>query len=50
MFTEQISRRPHHERQPVEHLVYHECTYKDIVYGLDTPINTIKSRSRRARV
>lgn len=44
-----ISNLPHHERQPVELLVYHGCSYKDIAIRLDVSINTIKTRIMRAR-
>ncbi len=44
-----ISTLPCHERQPVELLVYHDCSYKDISIRLETPVNTIKTRVKRAR-
>ena len=39
---------PHHERQPIELLVYHGCSYNDIAIRLDAPVNTIKTRVKRA--
>ena len=44
-----ISTLPCHERQPVELLVYHGLSYKEIAIRLDTPMNTIKTRMMRAR-
>jgi RNA polymerase sigma-70 factor, ECF subfamily len=44
-----ISALPRHERQPIEFLVYHGCSYKDIAARLDLPVNTIKTRVIRAR-
>lgn len=44
-----ISKLPPHERQPIELLVYHGCSYKDIATRLDTSVSTVKTRMRRAR-
>ncbi len=40
---------PRHERQPIELLIYHGCSYKDIASQLNAPVNTIKTRVMRAR-
>ncbi len=48
MLKRAISRLPHHERQPIELLIYHGYAYKDIAAQLETPLNTIVSRIRRA--
>jgi RNA polymerase sigma factor (sigma-70 family) len=45
-----IANLPCYERDPIELLVYHGCSYQDIATRLDTSVNTIKSRIRRARV
>ncbi|ETW95014.1 MAG: hypothetical protein ETSY2_48765 [Candidatus Entotheonella gemina] len=44
-----IAKLPHHERQPIELLVYHGCSYKDIATRLEVSVNTIKTRMRRAQ-
>ena len=44
-----ISALPRHERQPIELLVYHGCSYKEIGSQLDISINTIRTRIKRAR-
>lgn len=44
-----IAKLPYHERQPIELLIYHGCSYKDISIRLEVSVNTIKTRMRRAR-
>ena len=40
---------PGHERQPLELILNHGCSYKDIASQLDVSISTIKTRVKRGR-